>query len=94
MPPTFDEEVIIYADLQAKYIKVVKSVFDALGHYSRWDLVSLNGPPAPYEPVTTRRPTEAEVPELELERIVDSVSREFRLERERVEEVVTGLVHA
>lgn len=94
VPPTFDEEVIIYADLQAKYIKVVKSVFDALGHYSRWDLVSLNGPPAPYEPVTTRRPAEAEVPELELERIVDSVSREFHLDHERVEEIVTGFVHA
>jgi len=94
VPPTFDDEVILYADLQAKYIKVVKSVFDALGHYTRWDLVSLNGPPSPYEPVTTRRPAEAEVSELEMERVVDSVSREFHIERERVEEVVTGLVHA
>ena len=51
--PTFDVETILYADLQAKMIKVVKSVFDALGHYARWDLVSLSGPPAPYEPLTS-----------------------------------------
>ena len=56
VPPTFDEETIIYADLQAKYIKVVKSVFDSLGHYARWDLVSLTTPPQPYEPVTQAAP--------------------------------------
>jgi len=45
-------ELFIYAELQAKYIKVVKSVFDSLGHYARWDLVNLTTPPQPYEPVT------------------------------------------
>jgi amidase/nitrilase len=94
VPPTFDKEVILYADLQAKFIKVVKSVFDSLGHYARWDLVNLNGPPAPYEPETARRPREREVPEVEVEKVVDSVSQEFHIDRERVEEVVSGLVHA
>lgn len=50
--PTFDVETIIFAELQAKYIKAVKSAFDSHGHYARWDLVNLTTPPQPYEPLT------------------------------------------
>ena len=85
VPPTFDEETIIYADLQAKYIKVVKSVFDSLGHYARWDLVSLTIPPQPYEPVTQAAPAGLR------DRVVEKVSKEFQLEPERVEEVVRSV---
>lgn len=90
VPPTFDEEVILYADLKAKAIKVVKSVFDALGHYARWDLVSLTTPPPPYEPVTAAPLVAAPefVPEHLLERVVETVAKEFSLEREKVDEVV------
>jgi amidase/nitrilase len=87
VPPTFDRETILYADLQAKFIKVVKSVFDALGHYARWDMVSLTVPPEPYEPVTKGRPTfypEAPV----VERVVEAVAKEFSLDPEKVEDVV------
>lgn len=88
VPPTFDEETIIYAELQAKYIKVVKSVFDSLGHYARWDLVSLTTPPQPYEPVTQAAPA---VPAGLRDRVVEKVSKEFQLEPERVEEVVRSV---
>jgi predicted amidohydrolase len=88
--PTFGKETILYADLQAKAIKVVKSVFDSLGHYARWDLVSLTTPPSPYEPLNA--PPVAEPPAYLLERVVESVAREFQLEPERVDEIVRGVV--
>lgn len=86
VPPTFDVETIIYAELQAKYIKVVKSVFDSLGHYARWDLVNLSTPPQPYEPVSG--PLAAGPPADVRDRVVESISKEFKLEPEAVMEVV------
>ncbi len=88
--PTFDKETILYAELQAKNIKVVKSVFDALGHYARWDLVSLTTPPPAYEPVTPA--AAATPPSYLLERVVEGVAKEFQLEPERVEQVVRSVV--
>lgn len=89
VPPTFDQEITLYADLQAKNIKVVKSVFDALGHYARWDLVNLTQPPQPYEPVTVAPQPRA--PSDVRDRVVEKIAKEFRLEPERVEEVVRDL---
>ncbi|MEE9273917.1 MAG: carbon-nitrogen hydrolase family protein [bacterium] len=87
--PTFDEETIIYADLQAKYIKVVKSVFDSLGHYARWDLVSLTTPPQPYEPVASAPPP----PPADLrERVAERVAKEFQLDPEKVDQLVRSVV--
>jgi amidase/nitrilase len=86
VPPTFDVETIIYADLVAKYIKVVKSVFDSLGHYARWDLVSLTTPPQPYEPITAPA-----VPVDIRDRVAEKVAKEFQLDPERVQEVVNSI---
>ena len=86
VPPTFDIETIIYAELQAKYIKVVKSVFDCLGHYQRWDLVNLTTLPQPYEP-ETNVPANAIHTDVR-DQIIESVAKEFKLEPEKVAEVV------
>ncbi len=40
--PVYDEETIVYADIDLKLITLAKSVFDAMGHYSRWDVVNIN----------------------------------------------------
>ncbi len=86
VPPTFDVETILYADLNAKYIKVVKSVFDSLGHYTRWDLVSLTKQPQPYEPLAGERPMA--MPEERIEQVADAVAREFNLDVEKVDKIV------
>lgn len=85
--PMFDVETIIYAELQAKYIKVVKSVFDSLGHYARWDLVNLTTPPQSYEPLTDA-PVAAGPPADVRDRVVESIAKEFRLEPEAVLDVI------
>ncbi len=69
---------------------MVKSVFDSLGHYARWDLVGLTTPPAPYEPIAAAQADQP--PSFMVERVVDSVAKEFRLEPERVDEIVRGVV--
>lgn len=90
VPPTFDVETIIYAELQAKYIKVVKSVFDSLGHYARWDLVNLTTPPQPYEPMTASPVLAA--PADVRDRVIETVAKEFRLDPEKVAQVVRNVV--
>lgn len=90
VPPTFDVETIIYAELQAKYIKVVKSVFDSLGHYARWDLVNLTTPPQPYEPMTASPVLAA--PADVRDRVIETVAKEFRLDPEKVAQVVRNAV--
>jgi|Deesub1362B_J571_1020462.scaffolds.fasta_scaffold00981_10 amidase/nitrilase len=40
--PIFDEETIVYAELDPEERLATKAYFDCIGHYSRWDLVQLN----------------------------------------------------
>lgn len=49
--PVFNQETIIYAELDMEDRIVAKNVFDCMGHYSRWDVVSLNIKEEGYAPV-------------------------------------------
>jgi hypothetical protein len=40
--PVIGKETIVYADLDLDDRIVAKNIFDSMGHYSRWDVVSLN----------------------------------------------------
>lgn len=40
--PTIGSETILYADLHMEDRIVAKNIFDPMGHYARWDVVSLN----------------------------------------------------
>jgi len=52
--PVFHKEALVVAELDLADRIVAKNVFDCMGHYSRWDVVSLNlreqdfGPVAPH----------------------------------------------
>jgi len=50
--PVFDREEIIYAELDADDRRHTKAYFDALGHYSRWDLLRLDLRGDPMDPLT------------------------------------------
>jgi amidase/nitrilase len=52
--PVFDREEIIYAELDLDDRRHTKAYFDALGHYSRWDLLRLELRGEPYEPLSTK----------------------------------------
>lgn len=53
--PAFDKETLIYAELDPDDRRHVKAYFDALGHYSRWDILRLDMTGRPSEPLTSRR---------------------------------------
>jgi amidase/nitrilase len=50
--PVFDREEIIYAELDADDRRHTKAYFDALGHYTRWDLLRLDIRGEPLDPLT------------------------------------------
>jgi amidase/nitrilase len=52
--PVFNEDTILYSELEANVIKAVRVVFDQLGHYSRFDVATLalrDEPWVPYVPI-------------------------------------------
>jgi amidase/nitrilase len=50
--PVFDREDIIYVELNADDRRHTKAYFDALGHYTRWDLMRLDLRGEPNDPIT------------------------------------------
>jgi len=54
--PVFDRETILYAELDADDRRHTKAYFDALGHYTRWDVLRLDFYGEPTEPTTRRSP--------------------------------------
>ncbi|MBI2906918.1 MAG: carbon-nitrogen hydrolase family protein [Chloroflexi bacterium] len=82
--PVVGEETILYADCYANQIKTAKALFDCLGHYSRWDVISLQVRQEPWGPVARPR---VDVPESELRRI----SEECEVSIEKLAEIIEEL---
>lgn len=43
VPPTFDAEGLVWSEIDLKERRLAKSFFDACGHYSRYDVLRLQG---------------------------------------------------
>lgn len=52
--PVFEQETIVWADIDLKERDLVKAYFDAVGHYSRWDVLKLQLNRQPAEPAWIR----------------------------------------
>ncbi|MBM3732085.1 MAG: carbon-nitrogen hydrolase family protein [Acidimicrobiia bacterium] len=52
--PTYDKEEILVAELDFEQIIQAKSIVDSVGHYSRWDVLSLNLNTTKYAPIHPR----------------------------------------
>ena len=58
--PVYDEEAIIYGEIDMGEIPLAKCALDMVGHYARWDVLSLNLNKQPYLPYkTAKHDTEA-----------------------------------
>ena len=48
--PVFGQEAIVWAEIEAEDRRLAKAYFDCMGHYSRFDLLSLNVREQPWSP--------------------------------------------
>lgn len=55
--PVVGKEAIVYADLHLEDRIVAKNIFDPMGHYARWDVVSLKLREEPAVPVSPLAPS-------------------------------------
>ncbi|KXB05339.1 hypothetical protein AKJ50_01195 [candidate division MSBL1 archaeon SCGC-AAA382A13] len=86
--PVFEEDTIIYSELKAEHIKLMKSMFDALGHYQRWDLVNLNINKKPYEPIETQ--SEKNSQEVSNKKI-KQIAEKHTVEKDKLEKILQEL---
>jgi len=52
--PVFEQETIVWAELDLSERRVAKAYFDALGHYARWNVFQLHVDRRPLEPANRR----------------------------------------
>ena len=94
--PVFEQEGLVWADIDLYERDLVKAYFDAVGHYSRWDVLRLQLNREPTEPAWVReertgreRHRAAGPPPLSSSRVRE-LSERFEIPEERVQ----ALVHA
>ena len=91
--PIFEKECIICADINFRDRLLTKAYFDALGHYSRWDILNLNisDTGRGYAPIVG----ECELPSLNMEisdKIIDDLSKKYEIDRKKVEDILGEVV--
>lgn len=87
--PVFNKETILYAELDMNDRMVAKNVFDCMGHYARWDLMSLNIREEGWEPVRGFEGKPAGIrirPE-----VLERVAEKFRLGPDKLEAILREL---
>ncbi|MDP2953151.1 MAG: carbon-nitrogen hydrolase family protein [Chloroflexota bacterium] len=52
--PVYDEETIVYGDIDLGEIPLAKAAVDTIGHYARWDVVNLNLSDEQYRPYSPK----------------------------------------
>lgn len=79
--PVYDEETIVYGDVDLSDIDKARFAVNLTGAYSRWDLLTLNVRQEAYEPVVPMKIAGEESPSPVLNRIIELESRINRLEQ-------------
>lgn len=83
--PVFDEETLLTAEFSRDERRTAKAYFDGMGHYTRWDAVSIEVSDATYEPVhspdTSTGPGGGPAGERSTQSQVDSDVAEMAVER-------------
>ena len=74
--PELRKETILYADIDMSTRAIAKIIFDAVGHYTRWDVLSLNintQPYTPLKPVKLHEPKKFEIDAEKIEKIAEKL---------------------
>ena len=87
--PVFNKETIVYAELDMDDRLIAKNVFDCMGHYTRWDIVSLNLREQGWEPIQNAS-TDTGQPRIDSEKL-EKVAKKFKLSRDKLEALLKEL---
>jgi len=87
--PVFNKETIVYAELDMDDRIIAKNVFDCMGHYSRWDLVSLNIREEGWEPV--QKAAGEKGPNRISSEKLERVAKKFKLGTDKLEAILKEL---
>jgi len=80
--PVYDEEAIVYGDVDLSDIDKARTCVNLTGNYSRWDLLSINVRQEAYEPLVPTKPAEGEPPFPASDRVMELESRINQLEQQ------------
>jgi amidase/nitrilase len=83
--PVFHREELVVAELDLADRIVAKNVFDCMGHYSRWDVVSLQIRDKDFEPTAPLSPRRIKMEQIE------KVAEKHSLPAEKVETILREL---
>ncbi len=79
--PVYDEETIVYGEIDLSDTDKARVAVNLTGAYSRWDLLSLNVNQAAYEPLVPMETRDGAAPHHEPDRIMELEGRIEQLER-------------
>jgi amidase/nitrilase len=89
--PVWNEDTILYGELNAAFIKAMKVIFDQLGHYSRYDVATLALREEPWVPCVSVKALAqkglAKVSSQDLKRI----SEEVEIDQKKLEDIILEL---
>ena len=80
--PVYDQETIVYGDIDLSDIDKSRYSVSLPGIYSRWDLININVRQESYEPVVPMEAPEEALPVSESNRIKDLEARLTQLEQQ------------
>jgi len=80
--PVYDQETIVYGDIDLSDIDRSRDAVTLTGIYSRWDLININVRQEPYEPVSPMETTEKVLHASESNRVENLEARVKQLERQ------------
>jgi amidase/nitrilase len=93
--PVVGEEALVTADFHRDERRAAKAMFDAMGHYTRWDAVSLNVNTSSYDPISTDRGVQEARPAGGNGRIsdaeIDDIAQQTDVDPETVMEIANAL---
>ena len=80
--PVYDQETIVYGDIELSDTDKIHHSVNLAGIYSRWDLININVRQEPYEPVVPMEAPEQVLPALESSWTEDLEARVKQLEQQ------------
>jgi len=92
--PIWNKDTILYADLDAAMIKLMKVIFDTLGHYSRYDVATLAVREDPWVPCVTMKDLAPKALARFSYQDMKRISEEVEVDVEKVEKIVLELEKA